>query len=133
MEILYYPDKKTTEAAMKADSPLLVLISHDGKKILTAPIDDSLEHLILLKQLGFPEKDLDKYFRVVVNKAGADWSFVYPSEYKGIPGKERRIQQFYKDGFKTIPCALKKFSYDVPLEIPKRFRRHISMLKNGDA
>ena len=129
---MYYPSRKETEAAMQDDDPLLVLIAHDGAKILLAPIDQSFEHLILLKQLGFPEKDIDKYFRLVVNKSGADWTFVCPSDYRNIKDKQRRIESFYNDGFKVIPSMLKKIGYDVSLEIPKRFRRHFSALKNGD-
>ena len=132
MKTLYFPNRKEAQEVMKQDDPLLILVSYDGSQILLAPIDQSFEHLILLKQLGFPEKDIDKYFRLVVNKSGADWTFVCPSDYRNIKDKQRRIECFYNDGFKIIPGTLKKIGYDVPLEIPKRFRRHFTMLKNGD-
>ena len=133
MNILYYPDQGKVELAAKADDPLLVLISFDGSRLLAAPADDSMEHLILLKQLGFPELDIDKYFRVVVNKSGADWTFVCPQDYKNVADKTRRVERFYNDGFKVISNALKKIGYDVPLEIPRRYQRHVDFLKNGEA
>ena len=116
---------------MKDDDPLLVLIAHGGDAMLIGAADDSMEHLILLKQLGFAENDLDLYFRVVLNQSGADWTFVCPGGYAGVPDKERRIERFYKDGFRMIPAALKTIGYDVPLDIPKRFRRYLDMLGNG--
>ncbi|MGB9612930.1 MAG: hypothetical protein ACPL4K_01965, partial [Candidatus Margulisiibacteriota bacterium] len=79
MEILYYPDKAKVEKTMEDDDPLLVLISFDGRKLLISGIDDALDHVLLLKKLGFRETDIDSYFRVVVSKEGADWTFVCPS------------------------------------------------------
>ncbi len=133
MRLSHYPSRKAVEEAQKADDPILALIALDGGSMLLGPIDECLEHVILLKQLGHPEQDLDQYFRVVLNRKGADWTFVCPPGYKNIPSKEKRIEQFYSDGFKIIPAALKTIGYDVPLEIPVRFRRHIHLLRNGDA
>ncbi len=131
MSVQFFPDKKAFSAAKEAKDPLLVLISFDGKRLLVAPADESMEHVLLLKQLGYSERDLDQYFRVVLNTNGADWTFVCPMDYKKIPQREMRIKQFYKDGFSIIPRALSQLGYAVPLEIPKRFQRHIHSLGNG--
>ena len=128
MKIIYYPDKQEVTNAMQTDEPLLALISYDGETLITACIDTSMEHHILLSQAGFSDRDIDKYFRVIVNNDGADWTFVCPESYKGIPNKQKRIDVFYKDGFEIIPLALKELGYNVPLEIPKRYRRHFDML-----
>ena len=131
MEILYYPDKAKVEKTMEDDDPLLVLISFDGRKLLISGIDDALDHVLLLKKLGFRETDIDSYFRVVVNKEGADWTFVCPSNYKGIHNKKLRIETYYADGFEVIRRALDKIGYQVEITIPKRYRRHIDIMRNS--
>ena len=128
MDTLYHPNKPRVDEAIGDDEPLLVLISFDGNQMLVSPIDESMEHHIVLKQLGFPESDIDAYFRIVLNKAGADWTFVCPPGYKSIPDKFKRIEVFYSDGFKIIPKALKKLGYAVELNIPKRYQRHFKTL-----
>lgn len=128
MDKIYYPDKEAVKTAMQADDPLLLLVSHDGKRLIVSSIDAAGEHLILLRLAGFNDMDLDKYFRLVVNKDGADWTFVCPENYCNITDKSRRIQQFYKDGFATIPEALHKIGYMVGIDIPRRYRRHIDLM-----
>lgn len=131
MEVKYYPNKETVEKAMQADDPLLMLIDYEQKQILLSNIDDSFEHIILLRQLNYRETDIDKFFRVVVNQEGADWTFVCPSDYKRIEDKNRRIETFYSDGIKIITNALKVIGYEnVPINIPNRYRRHFNMLNN---
>ena len=76
------------------------------------------------------ENDLDKYFRIIFDNEGADWTFVCPPDYKGITDKEKRIKQFFNDGVDVISEFLKEIGYDVPIEIPKRYRRHIDYLSN---
>lgn len=131
MKIIYYPDKKKVGEAIKADSPLLVLVAHDSTRLLVADIDDALEHVILLRKLEMRETEIDSYFRLVVNKSGADWTFVCPSDYKGIKDRTRRIEKYYNDGVDIITHALNKIGYKVPIDIPKRFRRHFEILGNG--
>ena len=97
MEKIFYPDKEAVKTAIQADDPLLLLVSHDGKRLIVSSIDAAGEHLILLRLAGLNDMDLDKYFRLVVNKDGADWTFVCPEKYGNITDKSRRIQQFYKD------------------------------------
>jgi hypothetical protein len=128
MDKKYYPDKTAVDAAAQANDPLLVLISFSGDAMLVSNIDDAMEHSVLLKKLGFRETDIDKYFRLVVNKSGADWTFASPSDYKGIKDRNRRIEAFYNDGIVIISSALKEIGYAVPINIPDRYRRHFDVL-----
>jgi len=131
MKIIYYPDKITAIKAMKHDDPLCILASFDGKNVIVASVDDALEHNVLLKKLKIKETDIDKYFRVIVNKSGADWTFVCPSDYKNIKNKKQRIETYGVDGHKIISQALIAIGYMVDIVIPKRYRRHLEMLKEG--
>lgn len=128
MNIIYYPDESSVTDAMKHDEPLLVLISFDGEQVIVSQIDAAVEHHILLRKAGFPDTDIDKYFRLVVNREGADWTFVCPSTYNSVTRKEKQIEDFFKDGMRIIPNALKQLGYDVPVEIPRRYRRHFDMM-----
>ena len=130
MEIIYYPDKENFQTAADNDDPLLVLVSFDGNQIIASQIDEAVEHHILLKKAGFKDTDIDKYFRLVVDKDGADWTFVCPESYSTITRKDKKIEEFFKDGMKIIPAALKKIGYDVPIEIAKRYRRHFDVMNN---
>lgn len=126
--IKYYPDRQAVDKAMQEDDPLLILVTYDSKEILISNIDDSFEHIILLKNLGYQERDLDKFFRVIVNREGADWTFVCPSNYKNIVNKEKRIETFYKDGIIAIAKAIQAIGYDAEINIPPRYRRHFNLL-----
>lgn len=128
MEIIYYPDENDFRAAADKDEPLLVLVSYDGSRIIACQIDEAADHHILLKKAGFPDTDIDRYFRLVVDKSGADWTFVCPESYSTITRKDKKIEEFFKDGMRIIPAALKRIGYDVPIEIPKRYRRHFDLM-----
>jgi hypothetical protein len=128
MKLTYYPDKKKVNKAMKDDDPLLLLVSFDGKSALIGSVDDALEHNVLLKKLNKKETAIDSYFRVVVNKSGADWTFVCPSDYKNIRDKKQRIETYWTDGHQHISRALIAIGYMVDLVIPKRDRRHLDMM-----
>lgn len=128
MNIIYYPNKDNVTIAIEQDEPLLVLISFDGETLITSQIDEAVEHHILLRKVDLSDTDIDKYFRLVVDHSGADWTFVCPPYYSKITRKDKRIEQFFKDGMTIIPKALKEFGYDVPVEIPKRYRRHFDMM-----
>ena len=130
MVIKYYPGESHVKEAMQADDPLLMLVSYDGREILLANIDDAFEHHILLKKLDYKETEIDRFFRVIVNREGADWTFVCPSTYKGISSKEKRIEVFYSDGITQISKALQAVGYKVDIHIPQRYRRHFDMLKD---
>ena len=77
---------------------------------------------------GFKDTDIDKYFRIVLDSDGADWTFICPPDYKNIYDKQRRIEQFYKDGFTVISDVLHDLGYMVGINIPRRYRRHFNML-----
>lgn len=124
MNIIKYPSSETVDKAIKNDDPILMLVSFDGTEVIISCIDDTVEHWVLLSQTGHDPSDIDKYFRVVVDKNGADWTFVCPPNYKGIPDKLRRLKAFYKDGFDTISDALLEIGYMVGINIPTRYRRH---------
>lgn len=128
MNIIYYPDENSVRAATKQDEPLLVLVSFDGEQLIVSQIDEAVEHHILLSKAGFSDTDIDKYFRLVVDKSGADWTFVCPPDYSSVTRKDKRIEEFFKDGMRIIPKALQQLGYDVPVEIPKRYRRHFDMM-----
>ena len=128
MEIIKYPDEKNFQTSVNEDEPLLVLVSFDGERLIACQIDEAVEHHILLKKAGFPDTDIDKYFRLVVDKNGADWTFVCPESYSSVTRKDKKIQEFFKDGMRIIPKALKIIGYDVPIEIPKRYRRHFDLM-----
>lgn len=127
MEIIKFPNEKEFQTAVNNDEPLLVLVSFDGERIIACQIDEAVEHHILLKKAGFPDTDIDKYFRLVVDKNGADWTFVCPESYSSVTRKDKKIQEFFKDGMRIIPAALKEIGYDVSVEIPKRYRRHFEL------
>ena len=127
MTITYYPTEGIVKSAMQQDDPLLAVISFDGTIAAIAPIDDAVEHHILINKAGLTT-NIDEVFRIVVNKEGADWTFVCPSDYKQITDKRRRIAAFYKDGFALITELLSEIGYFVDVTIPRRYRRHFEEL-----
>lgn len=128
MEIKKFPDNNSVNKAVSADEPLLAVISFDGKSAIVSHIDEAVEHHILLSKAGLSDSDIDKYFRIVFDKSGADWTFVCPPDYKNIPFKDKRIEAFYKDGFSVISEFLHSIGYLVGINIPKRYRRHLNIL-----
>lgn len=131
MNIIKYPSEQAVNAAMAHNEPMLAAISFDGKTAVIGQIDDAVEHHILLMKAGFKDTDIDKFFRIVLDRDGADWTFVCPPDYNGIPFKDKRIEQFYKDGFSVISEFLHEIGYLVGIDIPKRYRRHLDMLGDG--
>ena len=130
MEIIRYPSEEEVRKSMAADEPLLALISFDGKRAIMSHVDEAVEHHILLMKTGFKNTDIDRYFRIVLDKSGADWTFVCPPDYKNIPFKDKRIEAFYKDGFAVISEFLHSIGYLVGINIPKRYSRHMSVLSD---
>ena len=127
MNIIKYPTSEDVDRAIADREPLLVLISFDGKTVIMSHIDEVMEHHILLLKAGFSDRDIDKYFRLVLDEDGADWTFVCPSDYKNIADKTRRIKQFYKDGFSVMSDVLQQMEFVVGVNIPKRYRRHFDI------
>lgn len=111
---------------------MLAAISFDGKTAILSQIDEAMEHHILLKKAGYKDTDIDKFFRIVLDKSGADWTFVCPPDYRNIPFKDKRIEAFYKDGFAVISDFLHSIGYLVGIDIPKRYRRHSDAM-NSDS
>ncbi|MEM0529572.1 hypothetical protein WGC32_04475 [Zongyangia sp. HA2173] len=128
MTIIKYPSEEAVNQAIQKDEPLLVLISYNEERVIMSSVDDAPEHHILLKLAGFSELDIDQYFRIVLDKSGADWTFVCPPDYKGITNKQYRLSQFYKDGFTAISHALSELGYLVGINIPTRYQRYFDML-----
>jgi hypothetical protein len=131
MKIKYYPNKRRVNTAVKHDDPLLMLVSFNGELSIVGHIDDSAEHYILLKKAGLKESDIDKYFRIIVNKSGASWTFVCPSSYLNLSDRNRRFTKYYENGIVEISKALKVIGYDVPIDIPARYRRHFNELRDN--
>lgn len=131
MNIIKYPTEDAVNKAMAADEPLLVLISFDGQTAIMSHIDEAVEHHILLMNAGFKDTDIDKFFRIILDKSGADWTFICPPDYKNIPYKDKRIEAFYKDGFAVISDFLHSIGYLVGIDIPRRYRRHLDVLSDN--
>ncbi len=128
MNLIKYPSDEAVNKAMAADEPLLTLISFDGKTAIMSQVDEAFEHHILLMNVGYKDTDIYKFFRIVLDRSGADWTFVCPPDYKNIPFKDKRIEAFYKDGFSVISDFLHSIGYLVGINIPKRYSRHLNTL-----
>jgi len=129
LKFTYYPDEQTALNAPKEDIPLLVLTDNAGDEAIICDSGNGFEHDIVLRKLNYKE-DVDKYFRVVVDRESAEWTFVCPPGYKSIEDKNRRIEKFFGDGVTLIKKVLGEIGYDVPIEIPRRYRRHMEVLAN---
>lgn len=130
MNIIKYPSEESVNKAIADDEPLLAAISFDGKTAVISQIDEAMEHHILLMKAGYKDTDIDKFFRIVLDKSGADWTFVCPPDYKNITFKDKRIEAFYKDGFAVISDFLHSIGYLVGIDIPKRYRRHFDAMNS---
>ena len=132
MNITKYPSDSDVNKALSDKEPLLVLISFDGKTVIMSHIDEAVEHHILLEKVGVDSRDIDKYFRIVLDDEGADWTFICPPDYKQIEDKQRRIKAFYKDGFTAISEVLSELGFMVGINIPKRYRRHFDHMMSDE-
>ena len=133
MDIIKYygSDSEQKDFIKHDDEPLMAVIAHDGTKAVVSLLDEGCEHHILLAK-ALDKYNIDEYYRIIFDNKGADWTFVCPPDYKGITNKEKRIEQFFGDGVDTITTFLKQLGYDVPINIPKRYRRHMDYLNNSD-
>ena len=127
-QLHYYPSVEVCQRAMSEDEPLLVLISFDLQAVLVGTQDDYVEHHVLLARVGLSSLDIDKYFRIVLDKECASWTCVCPPDYKNIEDKHKRIAAFYKDGFAAIASATQQLGYYVSISIPSRYQRHVRAL-----
>jgi hypothetical protein len=128
MNIIKYPTETDVNAAISDKEPLVVLISFDGKTVIMSHIDEAMEYHILLLKAGFSDRDIDKYFSIILDDEGADWTFICPPDYKNISDRTRRIRQFYKDGFSIISDVLQELGFMVGINIPRRYRRHFDIM-----
>lgn len=133
MEIIKYygQDADQKEFINHDDEPLMAVIAHDSSHAVVSHLDEGCEHHLLLAN-ALDKYNIDNYFRIIFDSEGADWTFVCPPDYKNISNKEKRIEQFFNDGIVTISVFLKAIEYDIPINIPKRYRRHIDYLKNSE-
>ncbi len=133
MEIIKYygSDTEQAEFVNHDDEPLMAVIAHDLSHAVVSLLDEGFEHHILLSKAR-NQTDIDKYYRIIFDDEGADWTFVCPPDYKGITNKEKRITQFSNDGVDAINEFLKLLGYEVPINIPKRYRRHMDYLNNSE-
>ena len=84
MKILNLPDEQAVLDAISQNESLIAAISTDGKTAVMSPLDYGFEHHILISKADYKETDIDKFFRIVFDKDGADWTFVCPPDYKNI-------------------------------------------------
>lgn len=117
MNMIYVPDKETVTARFGTSEMFILAITYDEETAAIAPIDEAPEHYILLNKAGIGEINLDRCFRVVFDDKAAEWTFVCPSDYAHIADKQKRIAQFYKDGFRTISHVLSDLGYMIDLTI----------------
>ena len=130
--IKYYGSDADRKEFINHDSePIMAVIAHDRSHAVVSLLDEGFEHHILLAK-AMDRYDIDKYFRIIFDDEGADWTFVCLPDYKGIKNKERRIERFFADGTDAITELLKALGYDVPINIPKRYRRHMDYLGNSE-
>lgn len=128
MNITKYSVHENLDEAMAKDEPMLAIILFNGQQAYMGHIDECMEHHILLAKVGLSSGDIDKYFRIIFDHEGADWTFICPPDYKNIFDKTRRIAEFYKDGFVVISQFLSEIGYFVDIKIPKRYRRHFDAM-----
>lgn len=131
LSLAYFPDEATVRAAMNRNDPLLVLVSFDRTELIVAGVDDAVEHAVLLGKVGQRETEIDSFFRIVLNRSGADWTFVCPVTYRDMADRERRIARFYADGIEAIREGMNSLGYEGPIDIPTRYQRHLKAI--GDA
>lgn len=67
---------------LPTEEPLIVAIAMDETHAIAGLLDNGFEHNVLLRKVLGSDRDLDKYFRIIVDTDGADWTFVVPNDYK---------------------------------------------------
>ena len=123
-----YPDDKAVDEAIAKKEPLIIAISFDEETALMSWLDDSVEHHILLQHFDIDPRDIDKYWRIVVDNETAEWTFVCPRDYKDIADRQKRITAFYNDGITAISKVISDLGYFADITIPRRYRRHFDAI-----
>ena len=122
VEIIKFPDEQSVIEAMQNDELMISAIRTDGKTAVLAPLDYVFKHNILIAKAGYNQTDIDKFFRIIFDRNGANWTFVCPSDYKDISHKLYRIKTFYKDGLSKIGEFLSAIGYCISINIPERYK-----------
>lgn len=130
MEFIFHPSKEDVIKLLGTDEMFIMTVRFDGELAVVAPHDEAYEHHHLLAKVGIRETEIERYFRIVFDNKTAEWTFVCPTDYKGITDKTRRIAAFYRDGFQTISVALAELGLFIDLTIPKRYKRHFDIMSN---
>ena len=60
MKYTYVPSEERVREAMQQDEPMLAAITFDGEQAILSPIDDSMEHHIMLMNAGKKSTDIDQ-------------------------------------------------------------------------
>lgn len=132
MEIIEFNDNVSVSEARATNEPMMAIITFNGSKAYVSHIDDGVEHYILLMKVGYNGTEIDKFFRIIFDQDGADWTFICPPDYKDIKYRSKRIKQFYKDGISVISEFLAEFGYLCDIKIPKRYSRHLNSMLEED-
>ncbi|MCC8160060.1 MAG: hypothetical protein LIO53_01845 [Oscillospiraceae bacterium] len=133
MEIIKYygSDAERKEFINNDGEPLMAVIAYDASHAVVSLLDEGCEHHILLAK-ALDKYDIDRYYRIIFDNEGTDWTFVCPPDYKGITNKEKRITQFFNDGIDTISAFLKEIGYGgAEINIPRRYRRHMDLNRSN--
>lgn len=128
MNITRYDEQESVKDAIEKNEPLMAVISFDSKEAYVSHLDVGVEHHILLRKVGYTGTEIDRFFWIIFDKDGADWTFICPQDYKNIPYKDRRIKAFYRDGISAISEFLSEMGYFCDIKIPKRYKRHFDMM-----
>lgn len=132
MNITKINDYENVDSAIENNEPLMAVISFDCLNAYVCHLDDGVEHHILLKKCGFTGNEIDRFFRIIFDRDGADWTFVCPPDYKNIAYKDKRIKAFYRDGICAISEFLSELGYFCDIKIPTRYKRHFNIMLNGE-
>ena len=112
-----------SKKAIEENEPVLILVPFDDEVVLIGHIDDAVEHHILLSKLGYNSLDIDKYYRIIADKDGVNWTFVCPSDYMNIQNRDKRLDSFYNNGETAILDVVKHLGLSTEINIPKRYQR----------
>jgi hypothetical protein len=117
------------ESILPTEEPLIIAIAIDESHAVIGLLDEGVEHAVMLRKVLGTDKDIDKYYRIVVDEDGADWTFVCPVDYKNIANKEKRIHTFYNDGIDAIVKLLRQIGYPEEITIPNKIKNCLKRWK----
>ena len=120
----------TWEKLKSREETLIVIIpfNYEADYIRVGLIDEYPEHHILMQDVGLHFSDIDKYFRIILDKNSASWACVCPKDYKNIRDEIRRTETYFSDGIQAIGKVLSTIGYPTSINIPDRYMRVINSL-----